>query len=216
MKRDLIINFTPTGMIPMQDTTPKVPVACHEIIDQVLEVSELGVNMVHLHAREEESGLPAYRKELYAEIIHGIRKKNKDVVISVSTSGRNVFEFEKRSEVLDLADHVAGTAGMLSYAAGEPSGTVFIVGTDKGLIHQLKRHNPDKVFFPATEYLICPTMKLTTTPFSFMRSASFEVTGCPGNPVTEWKRSGIAIATWNAPALFALKPAMWNLPPSTR
>ena len=39
MKRDLIINFTPTGMIPMRDTTPKVPIACHQIIDQVLEAN---------------------------------------------------------------------------------------------------------------------------------------------------------------------------------
>jgi uncharacterized protein (DUF849 family) len=117
MKRDLIINFTPTGMIPMLDTTPKVPVACHEIIDQVLEASELGVNMVHLHAREEETGLPAYRKELYAETIHGIRKKNKDVVISVSTSGRNVFEFEKRSEVLELQGELKPDLGSLTLSS---------------------------------------------------------------------------------------------------
>lgn len=117
MKRDLIINFTPTGMIPMLDTTPKVPVACHEIIDQVLEASELGVNMVHLHAREEETGFPAHRKELYAEIIHGIRKKNKDVVISVSTSGRNVFEFEKRSEVLELQGELKPDFGSLTLSS---------------------------------------------------------------------------------------------------
>jgi len=117
MKRDLIINFTPTGMIPMLDATPKVPVVCHEIIDQILEASELGVNMVHLHAREEETGLPAYRKELYAEIIDGIRKKNKDVVISVSTSGRNVFEFEKRSEVLDLQGELKPDLGSLTLSS---------------------------------------------------------------------------------------------------
>jgi uncharacterized protein (DUF849 family) len=117
MKRDLIINFTPTGMIPMLDTTPKVPVACHEIVDQVLEVSELGVNMVHLHARDEETGLPACRKELYAEIIHGIRRKNKDLVISVSTSGRNVFEFEKRSEVLELQGELKPDLGSLTLSS---------------------------------------------------------------------------------------------------
>jgi uncharacterized protein (DUF849 family) len=117
MKNDLIINFTPTGMIPMLDATPKVPVACDEIIDQVLEVSELGVNMVHLHAREGETGLPAYRKELYAEIIHGIRRKNKDLVISVSTSGRNVFEFEKRSEALELHGELKPDLGSLTLSS---------------------------------------------------------------------------------------------------
>jgi len=102
MKRDLIINFTPTGMIPTKDITPRVPVAPGEVVEQVLEVSEMGVNMVHLHAREPETGLPTYKKEVYAEITGGVRAKNKDLVISVSTSGRNFFEFEKRSEVLDL------------------------------------------------------------------------------------------------------------------
>jgi len=102
MKRDLIINFTPTGMIPTKDITPRVPVAPGEVVEQVLEVSEIGVNMVHLHAREPETGLPTYKKEVYAEITSGVRAKNKDLVISVSTSGRNFFEFEKRSEVLDL------------------------------------------------------------------------------------------------------------------
>ena len=102
MKKDLIINFTPTGMIPTKDITPKVPVMPGEVVEQVLEVSEIGVNMVHLHAREPETGLPTYKKEVYAEITSGVRAKNKDLVISVSTSGRNFFEFEKRSEVLDL------------------------------------------------------------------------------------------------------------------
>jgi len=69
---------------------------------------------------------------------------------------------ECRPEVLELTDRVAGTAGMLAYAAEEASGTAFIVGTDIGLIYRLQKKNPDKVFYPATDYLVCPTMKLTT------------------------------------------------------
>jgi quinolinate synthase len=69
---------------------------------------------------------------------------------------------ECRPEVLELTDRVAGTAGMLAYAAEEAPGTAFIVGTDIGLIHRLQQENPDKVFYPATDYLVCPTMKLTT------------------------------------------------------
>lgn len=117
MKKDLIINFTPTGMIPTKDTTPKVPVMSEEIIEQVLEVCELGVNVVHLHARDEETGLPTFRKEVYAEIISGIRKKNRDVVISVSTSGREVFEFEKRSEALDLRGDLKPDLGSLTLSS---------------------------------------------------------------------------------------------------
>ena len=65
-------------------------------------------------------------------------------------------------EVLELTDRVAGTAGMLAHAAEEPPGTAFIVGTDIGLIHRLQKENPDKTFYPASDYLVCPTMKLTT------------------------------------------------------
>ncbi len=102
MSVGLIINFVPTGLIPTKEMTPKVPITPGEIIEDVLEASELGVNMVHIHARDRETGTPTYKKDVYAEIISGIRKKNKDIVIGVSTSGRNFNEFEKRSEVLDL------------------------------------------------------------------------------------------------------------------
>src|SRR3972149_5655387 len=102
MKNKFIFNFTPTGMIPTKEMTRHVPVQPKEIVEQVLEAAELGVNMVHLHARDVETGVPTYRKEIYAEIISGIRKKNKDLMLCVSTSGRNFFEFEKRSECLEL------------------------------------------------------------------------------------------------------------------
>ncbi len=97
-----IFNFTPTGMIPTKEMSRFVPIAPSEIIDDTLEAIELGVNMIHLHARELDSGLPTYKKEIYAEIISGIRKYAKDLVICVSTSGRNWSDFDKRSEVLEL------------------------------------------------------------------------------------------------------------------
>lgn len=117
MKQDLIVNFSPTGLIPTKDMTSKVPVAPDEIVEQVLEVAAMGANMVHVHAREPETGLPTYRKEVYAEIISGVRAKNKELVIAVSTSGRNFFEFEKRSEVLDLEGELRPDFGSLTLSS---------------------------------------------------------------------------------------------------
>lgn len=97
-----ILNFTPTGLIPTKEMTPHVPTTADEIVEQVLDVADLGVNMVHLHAREPDTGKPTYKKELYAEIIQGIRKKNKDLILGVSTSGREFFKFDNRSECLEL------------------------------------------------------------------------------------------------------------------
>jgi uncharacterized protein (DUF849 family) len=99
-----ILNFTPTGMIPTKEMTPNVPVTSGEIVQQVLEVVELGVNMIHLHARDLETGLPTYKKEIYEEIIQGIRKQNKELIVCVSTSGRSFNEYEKRADVLELHD----------------------------------------------------------------------------------------------------------------
>jgi uncharacterized protein (DUF849 family) len=102
MGERFIINLAPTGMVPTREMTPKVPITPEEIVEQVLEAAALGVNMVHLHAREIGTGRPTYKKETFAEIIQGIRRKNEKLVIGVSTSGRNFSEFAQRSEVLDL------------------------------------------------------------------------------------------------------------------
>ena len=60
--------------------------------------------MVHLHARDEDTGQPCYQKEIYARIIYEIRKFSKDLVICVSTSGRSFQELQKRMDVLTLED----------------------------------------------------------------------------------------------------------------
>lgn len=97
----LIINLTPTGMIPIKEMTPHVPISPKEIVADVLKCLPLGISMVHLHARD-ANGVPTYRKEIYQEIIEGIRAVDNGLVIVVSTSGRTFSEFEQRSQVLDL------------------------------------------------------------------------------------------------------------------
>ncbi len=89
-------------MIPTKKMTPHVPVTPDEIIEDVLQAASLGVTIVHLHARDPVTGEPTYKKEIYGEIIRGIRKENTDLILCVSTSGRTYSEFEKRSECLEL------------------------------------------------------------------------------------------------------------------
>lgn len=68
---------------------------------------------------------------------------------------------ECRPEVIDLADKVLSTSGMLKYASrsGTPE---FIIGTEIGLIHRLSLENPGKTFIPATRFAVCPNMKMNT------------------------------------------------------
>ncbi len=98
----LIINFTPTGMIPTKADNKYVPITPNEIIDDVMQAYNLGISMVHLHARDSQSQKSTYKKEVYAKIISGIREFAPDLVICVSTSGRTYNEFEKRADVLQL------------------------------------------------------------------------------------------------------------------
>ena len=53
MSDKLIVNFTPTGMIPTKKMTPHVPISVSEIIEDVHRATEAGITMVHLHARDE-------------------------------------------------------------------------------------------------------------------------------------------------------------------
>jgi len=62
-------------------------------------------------------------------------------------------------EVINIADKVLSTGGMLKYAH-ESQSKEFIIGTEIGLIHRLKKQNPKKIFYPAQKNTICPNMKL--------------------------------------------------------
>lgn len=100
--KKLIINLAPTGMVPTKEMTIHVPVTPEEIFNDVDKCVELGVSMVHLHARDDITGKPTYKKDVYERIIYRIREKYPDLVLVGSTSGRNFKEFEKRSQVLDI------------------------------------------------------------------------------------------------------------------
>ena len=114
---DVIVNFTPTGMIPMKEMTPYVPISINEIVEDVHAAWEIGITMVHLHARDERTGEPTYRAEVYRDIIEGIRKFSKDLVVCVSLSGRTFQEFEKRAEPLQIDGDVKPDMGSLTLSS---------------------------------------------------------------------------------------------------
>ncbi len=117
MSEPLIINFTPTGMIPTKKMTPHVPVSVSEIIEDVRKASEKGITMVHLHARDPRTGEPTYKKEVYADIIAGIREFDPYLVICVSLSGRNFTELEQRTDALMLEGPLKPDMGSLTLSS---------------------------------------------------------------------------------------------------
>jgi quinolinate synthase len=64
-------------------------------------------------------------------------------------------------EVLELADHVTSTSGMIRFCK-ESSHREFIIGTEHGIMYRLTLDSPDKVFYPLRTDMICPNMKRTT------------------------------------------------------
>lgn len=68
---------------------------------------------------------------------------------------------ECRPEVCDLADYIGSTRGIIEFARNNPA-KEYIIGTELGIFHPLKKNNPNKKFSPASEDMICRNMKLIT------------------------------------------------------
>lgn len=60
-----------------------------------------------------------------------------------------------------LADQVLSTGGMCSFVKNDAH-EEYIIATESGILHTLKKQNPDKFFFPLINGLTCPNMKKTT------------------------------------------------------
>ena len=67
---------------------------------------------------------------------------------------------ECRPEVIDLADHVASTSGIIRLVCNS-SENEFIIGTEVGILHRLIRECPAKKCYPLSQAAICTNMKKT-------------------------------------------------------
>lgn len=68
---------------------------------------------------------------------------------------------ECTEEIVEIADYVGSTAGILEFVKGDTASTI-IVATEAGILYQLKKNNPNKQFLMAHDQMICPDMKLNT------------------------------------------------------
>ncbi len=67
---------------------------------------------------------------------------------------------ECRMEVIKKADFVGSTAQIIGFVK-KSSGRKFIIGTEEGILHILKKENPDKEFYMLSPKLLCVNMKKT-------------------------------------------------------
>ena len=84
---------------------------------------------------------------------------------------------ECNPEVIALADEVASTGGICKFAKTTAAQEI-IVGTEIGLLYRLKKENPQKTFYAASDLAVCPNMKLTTLEkvLSSLEKMRYEIT----------------------------------------
>jgi 3-keto-5-aminohexanoate cleavage enzyme len=97
----VIINLAPTGIVPTRAQSPHVPLQPEEIVRDVLACAEVGITIVHLHARDLD-GRHTYSKSVFARMIGAIRDRRPDLILCVTCSGRSGLSIEERAEVLEL------------------------------------------------------------------------------------------------------------------
>ena len=68
---------------------------------------------------------------------------------------------ECREEVVQEADYIGSTTGIMSYAK-ESNAKEFIIGTENSIVEHLQFACPDKKFYPLAVSLTCMNMKATT------------------------------------------------------
>lgn len=118
----LIVNLCPTGMVPRRAKVKAVPITPEEIAADVRRCRDAGASMVHLHAREDDEE-PTWRPERFQDICDAVVAAAPDIVVVVTTSGRNWSELEKRSASLSVSGRGAAemaslTIGSMNFASG--------------------------------------------------------------------------------------------------
>lgn len=68
---------------------------------------------------------------------------------------------ECETEVRNIADYMGSTGGIIDYVA-KSDDKEFLIVTEEGVIHQLKKENPDKKFYMPSGGMMCVNMKKTS------------------------------------------------------
>ncbi|PTX57608.1 uncharacterized protein (DUF849 family) [Litoreibacter ponti] len=95
MSNPVIITAAITGAIHTPSMSKALPVRPQEIVDAAVEAAEAGAAIVHLHARDPETGAPDQSPQAFAPILGAIKARS-DVVINITTGGAPTMTVEER------------------------------------------------------------------------------------------------------------------------
>ncbi|MFC3690957.1 3-keto-5-aminohexanoate cleavage protein [Chenggangzhangella methanolivorans] len=94
-KRKVIITCAVTGAIHTPSMSPHLPVTPQEIAEAAIGAAEAGAAIVHLHARNPETGEPDQSPEAFAKFLPVIKQRS-NVVINLTTGGAPTMPIEER------------------------------------------------------------------------------------------------------------------------
>ncbi|MCO5936760.1 quinolinate synthase NadA [Mucilaginibacter sp. RB4R14] len=100
-------------------------------------------------------------------MVHEIFSREKITKIKERYPNAKILAHPECEEViLQMADYIGSTTGILKYATNSTE-MEFIVATEAGILHQMQKDNPDKLFIPAPPNNTCacndcPHMKRNT------------------------------------------------------
>ena len=94
-RNKVIITCAVTGAIHTPSMSPHLPVTPDEIADAAVGAAEAGAAIVHLHAREPETGRPDQTPEAFARFLPRIKQQS-DCVINLTTGGAPWMKVEER------------------------------------------------------------------------------------------------------------------------
>ena len=119
--------------------------------------------------------------EGYCYVHDRIRKEEIEKMKELYPEAKVVVHPETRMEVIELADEVLSTAGILRYVS-QSNAKEFIVGTEQGLLERIKRENPGKKIYPALRPKICANMKRTSLRdvYDSLKEEKYEIAIDPG------------------------------------
>ena len=95
MPRKVIITCAVTGAIHTPSMSPHLPVTSSEIAEAAIGAAEAGAAIVHLHARNPETGQPDQRPEAFAPFLQVIKQRS-DCVINITTGGAPTMLVQER------------------------------------------------------------------------------------------------------------------------
>jgi len=95
----LIITAAITGASTVPSLNPNLPITPQEIADSAIQAAQAGASIVHIHARDPETGRPSSDINVFKNIITLIKEKS-DVVICLTTGGSAAMTVEERMKVI--------------------------------------------------------------------------------------------------------------------